>query len=149
MKAILILFFSCTVFAQSASELEADLQKHPDHLNARTQLGNIYLQQKNYEKVIALLNSYTDQLTNQGFLALASAYSNRKEYVDEVRTLNLLVLKEPDDFHWHMLLGQAYLKEVSIQGDYIKKKDLATLAIQQFRQSLKLQPKYKPAYDIC
>jgi predicted Zn-dependent protease len=146
--AVFILILSCTVFAQSALDLEADLQKHPDHLSARMQLGNIYLQQKNYDKVITLLNSYTDQLTDQGFLALSSAYSNRKDYVDEVRTLTLLVQKEPDDYHWHMLLGQAYLKQVSIQGDLAKKKDLATEGIKQFRQSLKLQPKYKPAFNI-
>src|SRR5690349_14498812 len=99
-KALLVLFLSCSAFAQSVSTLEADLQKHPEHLSARMQLGNIYLNQKQYDKVIESLNSYTDQLTSQGFLALAAAYSHKQDYLNEVRVLNLLALKEPNDFHW-------------------------------------------------
>lgn len=147
-KLSIFLFMSASVFAQSALDMETDLQKHPEHLSTRIQLGNIYLKQKNYENVIKLLNSYTDQLTSQGFLALASSYSNRKDYINEVRVLNLLTLKEPEDYHWRMLLGQAYLKQTSLHIDPEKQNDLATSAIQQFRKALQIQKKYKAAFDI-
>lgn len=146
-KAALILFFSCSVFAQTAPEMEATLQKHPDQLSTRLQLGNYYLKQKSYDRVIELLNSYTDQLTAQGFLTLASAYSSKKDYLNEARVLNLLALKQPADFHWHLLLGQAYLKQVSQNADPEKKRDIATQGIKELRQALKLQPKFKPAFD--
>jgi tetratricopeptide (TPR) repeat protein len=148
---VLVYFIACAVFAQqSAPELELDLQKHPDRLSVRLQLANIYLAQKQFDRVIALLNPYTDQLTNQGFLALGNAYSNKQDYTNEVRVLGLLVAKEDDNFQWHMLLGEAYLKQASVQkpADYEKRKDFNTNAIQQFRRALHLSPKYKPAFNI-
>jgi len=149
-KVAFIFIFCGAVFAQSQTDMEADLGKHPEHLSTRIQLANVYLTQKNFDHVIALLNPYTDQLPSQGFLALANAYSNKKKFDDEVRVLNLLIAKEPEDFHWHMLLGEAYLKEISqlSEGEFEKKKTLGVSAIQQFRQALKISPKFKPGFDI-
>src|SRR4051812_45736315 len=65
---------SADVLAQTGP-LEAELAAHPDKMGTRLQLANAYLNQSNYDKVIQLLNSYTDQLKEQGFLALASSYS--------------------------------------------------------------------------
>lgn len=141
-------FFASIAFAQNQpADMEKDLQLHPEKLGTRIQLANIYLKQKDYPKVIGLLNSYTDQLTPEGFLALANAYSNRKEYVDEVRVLKLLVIKQSENYRWHFLLGQAFLKQIPQQTDYIKKKDVATSAIQSFRKALQLQKDFKPAFD--
>jgi len=150
MRSALLIFIwmSLSAYALGPSEMEADLKANPGHLNTRIELANYYLKQKSFAKVVELLNAYTDQLNSSGFLALANAYSNRKEYLDEVRVLNLLTQKEPEDFHWHFLLGQAYLKEINIQGDITKKKDLVTSAIQSFRKALSIQPDYKPAFDV-
>ena len=102
--ALLIFLFSFHAFALSPQEMEADILKNPDHLSTRIQLANIYLKQNQFDHVIQLLNSYTDQLPSQGYLALASSYSNKKDYFNEVRVLNLLTTKEDQDFHWRMLL---------------------------------------------
>lgn len=150
-NAILIFFFASSLFAQTVANWEADLKQHPDHMSIRLQLANTYLGEKRYDHVISLLNPYTDQLTDQGFLALANAYSSKKDYANEVRALNLLAQKHDDNYQWHMLLGQAYLKQASTQNTTTqldKKKELNTQAIQQFRRTLKLAPKYKPAYNI-
>jgi tetratricopeptide (TPR) repeat protein len=145
---LIILFISCTAAAQTPSDMETDLKAHPTHLSTRIQLANIYLRQQQFEKVIALLNSYTDQLTSEGFLALAEAYSSMKNYVDEVRVLNVLVTKEEDHFQWEMLLGQAYIKESSVTKDEEARGKMDTFAITHLRKAFKLNPKYKPIYDV-
>jgi tetratricopeptide (TPR) repeat protein len=151
-KAFSLLLFAClfacaVARAASPAEMEADLQKHPDHLTTRIMLGNVYLKQQQFDKVIALLNSYTDQLTSEGFRALGFSYSSKKDYANEVRVLGLLVNKEPEDFQGYMLLGSAYLKLASTLNDPEKNREYNTNAIQRFRQALKLNPKYKPGYD--
>lgn len=146
--ALLFLLFSSSVFAQlSPTEMEKTLRAKPSLLATRIQLGNYYLKQKNYAKVVELLNSYTDQLTPEGFLALASAYSHRGEFIDEVRVLNLLTMRQPENYQWPYLLAQAYRKQMSIQKDYLKKKDIATQAIQSYRKSLSLKKDFKPAFN--
>jgi len=116
-------------------------------MGTRIQLASIYIKQNEFDKVIALLNAYTDQLPDEGYLALASAYSNKKDFTNEIRVLNLLVAKREDDYRWHMLLAEAYIKSASVQLTPEKNKDLVTSAIQQLRKVLGKQPKFKPAFD--
>ena len=145
--AFITVLIASPVQAQVPAQLEADLAAHPDHMSARLQLAGIYIKQNEYDKVIALLNAYTDQLPADGFLALASSYSNKKDFTGEIRVLGLLVAKYEEDYRWHMLLAEAYLKAANVQPDPEKNADLTTNAIQQLRKILQNQPKYKPAFD--
>lgn len=140
--------FSFAVHGTTLEEMESEIKKNPNRLSTRIQLANVYLKQKNFERVIALLNSYTDQLPSQGFLALATAYSKRDDYANEVRVLGLLADKEDSDFHWRLLLGQALLKQASAQTDLERKEKSGISAIQQLRKAIQLEPNYKPAYDL-
>jgi tetratricopeptide (TPR) repeat protein len=136
------------IWAQQTEQLEKDLAASPNRVRTRMQLAQLYGKSGQYDKVITLLNSYTDQLPPEGFLALASSYSNKKDFTNEIRVLGLLTAKYEDDYRWRMLSGQAYLKAADAQTAPDKKQEFTTSAIQQLRKARQLQPKYKPAYDL-
>ena len=150
MRALVCFLISFSAFAQSAAVLEKKIQEDPDNIAARVKLAEVRLNEGQYAKAAELLNSYTDQLNSAGFRALAFAYSSLKKYDDEVRVLSIIAKKEEDNHEWHMLLGQAYIKQAAafINSDQEKNQRLLTQGIQQLRQTLKLQPKYKPAFDL-
>ncbi len=145
---LLGIIFSLQAMAQSQEAMEKDLVANPNHLSTRIRLANAYLQNARAQKVIDLLNSYTDQLPAPGFLALASAYSTREDYSNETRVLNLLVSKDNENFQWHVLLGQAFIKQASVTKDSEKRKDLEVSAIQHLRRCLALNPTYKAGFNI-
>ncbi len=146
-QLLALLVFASLSFAQSVLQLEASLKKNPDDLKVRTQLAGFFAAENRHDKTIELLNPYTDQLNESGFLLLANSYDKKKDYANEVRTLNFLVIKDEENFKWHMLLAQAYLKQASTTADEKRNKDLLTLGIQRLRRVLQLSPKYKPAFD--
>lgn len=147
---LLIIAISSNGWAESptAAMLERKLSAQPENIPARTQLAEIRIAEKNYAKAAELLNSYTDQLTPGGFRALAFAYSNLKKYDDEVRVLNIIAAKEEENYEWHMLLAQAYLKQAGATPDPERNQLMTTKAIQQMRAVLRIQKRYKPAYDL-
>src|SRR5689334_1842730 len=106
-----LLVLSLTSIAQTTAELETKLAANPESLKTRLQLADKYAVEEKPEKVIELLNPYTDQMPSNGFLLLANSYFKKKDFPNEVRVLGLLVHKEPENFRWHMLLGRAYLKQ--------------------------------------
>ena len=152
--AMLPLFFALQlgvvpVRAQTAAQLEKRLATNPDNIKARVKLAELRLQEERFKDAVDLLNAYTDQLTPAGFRALAFAYSSLNDYANEVRVLNIIAGKEEENHEWHMLLAQAYLKQASVTStDLEKHKSLLTSGIQKLRYVLRLQPKYKPAYDL-
>jgi tetratricopeptide (TPR) repeat protein len=133
---------------KSGAQLESELAKNPRTLTLRVEAANAYTREGKPDKVIELLNSYTDQLDATGFMTLAAAYSNKKDFVNEVRIFTILSAKEDDNFRWHMLLGQAYMKQANSSQAGERKADLFTAAIQQLRRTLQLNKKFKPAYDL-
>jgi tetratricopeptide (TPR) repeat protein len=149
-RILVALFFSLSAFAQSAAVLEKKIQGNPDNIAARVKLAEVHLNEGQFAKAAELLDPYTDQLPGSGFRALAFAYSSLKKYDDEVRVLSIIAKKEEDIHEWHMLLGQAYIKQssINVNGDQEKYQRLLTQGIKELRQTLKLQPKYKPAFDL-
>jgi predicted Zn-dependent protease len=131
-----------------ATELEAKLAAKPEHMKTRLQLATIYAQEDKPDKVIALLNPYTDQMTSNGFLMLAGSYAKKKDFTNEVRVLNILAAKEDENFRWQMLLAQAYLKQAGETTNPERNAELLTLGIQRLRSTLSLQKTYKPAFDL-
>lgn len=141
------LLSSLVFAAPSIPELEALLKMNPDKISARMQLADAQFKARRFDQVVALLNPYTDQLSDEGFLMLGSAYSQQKDYLNEVRTLSVISARKEADHRWHMLLAQAYIKHSStLPKD--KQPPMLTLAIQNLRKTLELQPKYKPAFDL-
>ena len=125
-RLLFIMLITLPAFAQSPSQLEEDLKAYPDRMTTRMQLAGYYVKQNEFDRVIGLLNAYTDQLPTEGFLALASSYSNKKDFTNEIRVLALLVAKHEGDYRWQMLLAEAYLKSASLQTDLEKNRDLTT-----------------------
>ncbi len=142
-----LLLFTSLSFAQNASQLDAALKKNPDDMKTRERLAAVYAGENKADQAIELLNPYTDQLSESGFLLLANSYSKQKDYANEVRTLNFLIVKDEENFKWHMLVAQAYLKQASETKDEERNKVLLTSAIQRMRRVLQINPKYKPAFD--
>lgn len=143
-----ILLISTLSFAQSASQLEATLAKKPNDIRTRVRLATIHAEENRPEKAIELLNPYTDQLDENGFLLLANSYAKMKDFANEVRTLNFLMNKDEENYRWHMLLGQAYLKQASETTNEDENRNLLTLGIQRLRRVLQLNRTYKPAFDL-
>jgi predicted Zn-dependent protease len=146
--ALCILIFSITAFAQSTADLEAAIEKKPSDLRSRLQLANIYTGEKRPERVIDLLNPYTDQMTANGFLLLAKAYNDKGDYANEVRVLSLIAAREEENYQWHMLLAQAYVKQSSMK--HLSEEDRAkviTSAVQRYRKVLQIRPKYQLAFN--
>jgi tetratricopeptide (TPR) repeat protein len=129
-------------------DLEKMFQANPTSKAIRQALAEQMLLKGNNDRVVELLNSYTDQLTLTGFLTLAMAYSNKKDYVNEVRVLGLLAAKDESNFRWQMLMAQANLKGAAVETNAERKRDLTTAGIQKLRATLQLQKGYKPAYDL-
>jgi len=148
MKALLFFtLFSINAWSASVADLEAQLKQMPDRLSNRVQLANAYFKINQFSKVVELLNPYTDQLDENSFLLLGSAYSSLKDHMNEVRVLTVMTSKKEVDHRWYMLLGQAHLKHASTLPQD-KQPPVHTLAIQSLRRTLQLQPKFKPAYDL-
>lgn len=100
-----------------------------------------------YQQAVDALAKDADRLSEQGYLTLAASYSELKEYDNELRILGLLSTKKPQDFRWYMLIGQAHLKKSRLAKELDAQKAEETLAIQNFRNALKANSKFKPAYD--
>lgn len=146
----LILFFSPAFANTTASPaaLEQQLAQNPDNVKVRTRLAKHYLAESKFDKVIELLNAYTDQLSAEAFRILAFSYSGKNDHANEVRILNLLVAKNEEEYRAHMLLAQAYFKLATTIAEPKRQHDTLTLGIQRLRKTLQLSPKYKPAFDL-
>ncbi len=145
---LFILLFSANCLAQSATQLEANLKKKPEDIRSRFQLAELYAKENKSDKTIELLNPYTDQLDDKGFLLLAISYSNKKDFANEVRVLNFAVNKDDENYRWHMLLAQAYIKQANETVSEERNAELLTSGIQQLRRVLQIESKYKPAFDL-
>ena len=134
-------------WAESAAELGQRLAKQPTNIKLREQAATAYACENQSAKVIELLNPYTDQLSAQGFFLLAGSYSNAADYTNEVRVLKISAGQNDENFQWHMLLGQAYIKEASVTTAIDTNRELITSGIMEYRRALQLNKKFKPAYD--
>lgn len=129
-------------------DLEKMYQANPTNKGIRQALAEQMLVKGNNDRVIELLNSYTDQLSMPGYLSLAMAYSNKNDYFNEARVLGLLAAKDESNFRWPMLIAQANLKGAAIETNSERKLDLTTMGIQKLRATMQMQKGYKPAYDL-
>ncbi len=106
------------------AKLEALAQKETENIALRSQLGRIYLRDKNYEKAIYHLKEAAAVEPNPTNLtALADAYRKNKNYLDEIRTLEVLAQRLPQDAAIQELLGRAYFTTSNYDkaGPYYRK----------------------------
>lgn len=152
MSAILtcLIFTGLPSVAQTPSmaKLQIQLNKNPDNMTVRSQLAEQYYQKKNFNKVIELLNPYSEQIPIPSYLVLAGAYSELNKHDQEVRVLNIVVNKDKDNHQSHYILGNAYVQWEKQTEDLSRKKEIRTKAISSLRQSISLNKKFKPSYDL-
>ncbi|MBX3022059.1 MAG: tetratricopeptide repeat protein [Bdellovibrionales bacterium] len=148
MVQLLLSFFSCLAFAQTAALMEAELNKKPDSVRLRQEVATLYFSEGKPDKVIELLNAYTDRIDDSGFLLLASAYGSKTDHYNEVRVLKILTARKAENVKYRMILGQAYIKQANKNPNSDVYRDLITSGVQELRLGLKINPKFKPAYDL-
>lgn len=128
---ILIFAFSTSAFSLSKEEAQAE-KLH---------------QQKQYRKAVDLLSRNAEKLSEKGYLILAASYSELKEYDNELRILGLLEKKDEKNYQWKMLIAQSHLKKSRAAKDKDVKKLEETEAVKIFRDTIKANSKFRPAYD--
>lgn len=131
-----------------ALALPSGAEKTSTSASTRIEQATAAMEKNDLDKVIELLNPYTDQLSQPGYLMLANAYSQKKDFVNEVRILGLLVAKDEANYKWQVLLAQAYLKQGKATSDPTRSRDLINTGIQKLRTAMNLNPKYKPTFDL-
>lgn len=148
LSVILALILSSTANAQTAAEREAELVKKPSSIRLRQEVATLYAREGKPDKVIELLNAYTDLMDDGGFLLLASSYSNKEDYYNEVRVLKILCERDEKNYKARMLLAQAYMKLANKNPNAENYPALMTSGIQELRRVLSVNKKFKPAYDL-
>ncbi|OFZ19964.1 MAG: hypothetical protein A2Z20_10465 [Bdellovibrionales bacterium RBG_16_40_8] len=122
--------------ATKYSSLEAKLKSDPDNLKLRSALGRSYLIDKKYEKAIKILAPYSNELSNEGLVDLASAYSGVGDSDNEVRVLKAYSENDANHYKAFYLLGVAF-----------KKNKKYNEAVQSLREAIDRAPKHRPSYE--
>lgn len=105
------------------------------------------LAQKNYDKVIADLNPYTDEISDTSFLDLATAYAEKSDFTNLVRVFTLLAEKRPKDYHVQYMLADAQLKLAQASKELREKDKNERNAIDSYRQAIKINKEFRPAHQ--
>jgi tetratricopeptide (TPR) repeat protein len=149
MTILLCLLISTNVMATTAAKKPTPAPKAvaSEAGMARTKLAMTEYAKGNYQKVIDLLNPYSEELNNYGLMLLANAYSKKTLYSDEVRVLHVLAGKNETNYEAQMLLAQGLEKQASVTRDQETKTNIQKDAVQNYRAITNERPKYKPAFD--
>jgi len=119
----------------------------PPDIQAREALAEAELKLNHNDRVVELLNPYTDVASPHGYITLSRAYAKKKDYASLVRILILLSEKSKDDYLVQFMLGDARLKLAQILKDEQAKRDMEAQAISDFRTVIRLKKNFLPAYD--
>lgn len=113
----------------------------------REQRAKSFLKAGKFDKVIELLNPYTEQVSATSLLDLAGAYHEKSDYQNEVRILKFVSQKDEENPQIYFILGHAVLNQMNKEKDLDNKKKLESEAIVHFRTAVDKKPKFKPAYE--
>jgi tetratricopeptide (TPR) repeat protein len=91
---------------------------------------------KKFDVVIQTLLPINDVLPRSGLLILAHAYAGKVDTLNEIRTLELCVNKNPKDYVVKNEYGKALVRAKRVED-----------ALVAFQESRELNPRYKPAYE--
>lgn len=116
--------------------LEKSLEQAPDNIKVREALAEIHYQAEHSQKVIDLLNPYTEQASPKALLSLAGAFNQKKDHKNEVRILRFILDSDPNNYKTHFILAHAHLNNEDEEA-----------AIDEFRQAIRLNEKFMPAYE--
>jgi tetratricopeptide (TPR) repeat protein len=129
MGLVLGLVFAHPSLAQTPSTSQSETESPLDRAERSAN-------EKKWDEVIQTLKPLNDSLPRKSLLTLATAFEHKKEYLSQIRTLQLCVAKHPGDYVAITELGRAY----SLAG---RKND----AQDRFLEAKSINSKYRPAYE--
>jgi tetratricopeptide (TPR) repeat protein len=144
---LFILTCSISAHAQTVEELQKSLTANPDNIRMREQLAHLHADQKKWDQVIALLNPNTDVASPRGYLLLASAYHESKDFENVLRVIRLLSEKRPKDYHVHYMLGDARLKYAATLTDINDRQATENQGIESFRTAIRIKKAFRPVHQ--
>lgn len=125
-----------TLSPQEVEDLQKTVNASEEALEERVRLASHYNELNQFKNVITYLRPVQDKLHVGGQRILAHAYSQENNHLEAIRILQYLVEKNPNDYVSHHRLGKAYLRS--------EKTDESIAA---FHQAVKINPRFKEAYD--
>ncbi len=108
-----------------------------DKTGSMMNLAQSQFDRGNYDETIKILKPAIDTLPRAGLLLLAKAYEAKKDYLNEIKTLELCIAKNPKDYVVRTAYGHALLRQQGRVDD----------ALKAFQEARTLNPLYRPAYE--
>lgn len=123
------------VFAASLSQLETDLKRQPSNLRLRQKIAKLHHNKKHSTEVIKYLAPFSNEINVESLRVLATAYRAKKDYSNEIQTLELYRQRTPGTFRPHYLLGRALRDNAQYDE-----------AVEFLRKSIGFASKHRPSY---
>ncbi len=92
------------------------------------------LKDKKYDKALDLLKGQIENLDREGLNLLSKAYEGKKDWINQIRFLNMVVGQNPKDIRALTKIGDAYFNSNQTPS-----------AITNYKLALEINPKYLPA----
>lgn len=121
---------------QKIERLKKEIRRSPKNAGLIGTLAEELYKKEEYEKVTLLLWKHVDKIDRNALVLLAKAHEKRKEPMEMLRALNVMLGKNGKDYEAYYLMGNAYVLAR-------KSKD----AMESYKKSVELNSKYEPAYE--
>jgi tetratricopeptide (TPR) repeat protein len=121
---------------ENEENLAVDENEPSSHVKEALARVDELMKQSKFDEVISSLKPMAESLPRKGLLTLARAYAAKKDHSNEIRTLDLALVKNARDYVVMTRLGEAYAKA--------KKSDEA---IEKFLEAKTINRRYLPAYE--
>lgn len=122
---------------KSAGPKRSTRNSHDGSVSSRIDLAQSQIDRKLYDEAVNTLKPVIDLLPRSGLLLLAKAYAGKKDYLNEIKTLELCIAKNPKDYVVRTAYGHALLRQKGRVDD----------ALKAFQEARTLNPLYRPAYE--
>ncbi len=137
LKLLLVLFF----FLMLGLPAKAS-KKFISSQDKKTQKIESLYSSKKYEVVVDLLAGQWSSASAKSLSYLANSFSALEQYSQQIKVLEFLKAKKPNQYIWYFKLGVAY-ENLHKQSSQKKYKDSAT---KNYRKAMEINPKFKPPY---
>jgi tetratricopeptide (TPR) repeat protein len=121
---------------ESIPFLKNKVAAQPGDLKLQLQLGKAYLVVGDFENAIKHIKEASVTPNPATLYLLAEAYRGKADYLNEIRTLEVILQTDEKDAKANELLGHAYLNTRNFEK-----------STSYFRKSIALDPKRRTAYD--
>lgn len=115
--------------------LQAKVQKSPQDGRAHFLLGKAFYMAGDLDQAIGPLKDSLKTFNSEHYKLLAKVYEDKKDYLESIRVLELLIASTPRDAEAYAQLGNAYFKTRKPQE-----------AIKRYLKAIEIQKKYRKAY---